>query len=163
MSVGIYYGSTTGCTEGVAGKIADQLAEQNVSMVNVNSAKPSEMLQYDLLLLGTSTWGSGELQDDWAGFIGGLDGLDFSGRRVALFGLGDQAGWGDTFVDGMGLLYEVVKGLNAEVVGSWPVDGYDFIASQAAVDGKFVGLALDENNQAELTDSRIRDWLSLIV
>lgn len=163
MSVGVYYGSTTGCTEGVAGKIADQVAEQSVALVNITAAAPEDLQRYDLLILGTSTWGDGELQDDWASFVGKLDGVDLSGRRVALFGLGDQVGWGDTFVDGMGLLFEVVTGLGAEVVGGWPVTGYDFRSSQAVIDGKFVGLALDENNQPDLTDSRIRDWLSLIV
>ena len=163
MSIGVYYGSTTGATEEVAGKIADLVAEQNVRLENITVAAPGDLLQYDLLILGTSTWGSGELQDDWASFVEKLDGMDFSGHRVALFGLGDQAGWGDTFVDGMGLLYEVVVGLGAEVVGSWPVTGYDFISSQAESDGKFVGLAIDESNQSELTESRIRDWLSLIV
>ena len=97
MSIGVYYGSTTGATEEVAGKIADLVAEQNVRLENITAAAPGDLLQYDLLILGTSTWGSGELQDDWASFVEKLDGMDFSGHRVALFGLGDQAGWGRYF------------------------------------------------------------------
>ncbi len=162
MRVGIYYGSTTGNTECVASMIAAEFKDHEVNVQSIAEAEADSLDGYDLLILGSSTWGSGELQDDWDSFLGKLDSVDLNGKKVALFGLGDQMGWADTFVDAMGIINEKVTGRGAEVVGKCPIDGYNFVASRAVVDGCFVGLALDESNQSDLTGSRVKEWVATL-
>jgi flavodoxin I len=76
--------------------------------------------------------------------------------------LGDQDKYPDEFVDAMGILYEFFKARGANVVGAWPADDYDFISSKALVDGQFVGLVLDQENQKALTETRLDAWLKQI-
>lgn len=114
---------------------------------------------FDFLILGTPTWGYGDLQEDWEQFIPKLKKISLEGKTVALFGLGDSGAYPDTFVDAMAELYEVVTQCGARVVGQVPVDNYDFDSSRAVMDGHFVGLALDEDNESDLTEKRISAWV----
>ena len=84
--------------------------------------------------------------------------MDWTNKPVALFGLGDQYGYTDTFLDAVGMLYEPLVAAGAKVVGRWAGEGYDFEASTAHVDGAFVGLALDADNQSDMTAARVREW-----
>jgi flavodoxin I len=161
--IGIFYGSTTGTTEEVAGRIAKKL---KVSAGDVKSAadlSESAVADYDLLLLGTSTWGNGELQDDWYDALERLKRADLSGKMVALFGCGDSDGYEDSFCDGIGLLYLELKSTGATFIGSVSTDGYQFASSAALIEGKLVGLALDEMNESDLTDDRIEHWVSALL
>jgi flavodoxin I len=157
MKTAVAYGSSTGKAKRAAEAIQAILGGD---LVDVAAAGAADALQAaDVLVLGTSTWGAGDLQDDWAAFLPTLEAMDLSGKTVALFGLGDQAGWGDTFVDGMGILYETVVRLGAlKVVGTTSRAGYDFVQSRALMGDQFVGLALDEENQSEKTQERIANW-----
>lgn len=150
----VIYGSSTGNTENAANAIAGQLGG---SAVNVASAS-LEDLNADVLVLGTSTWGIGDLQDDWFGQIDQLDKVDLKGKKVALFGLGDQNGFGDSFIDGVGTLYHKAVSRGAEIIGRWSTEGYSHSNSTAVVDGKFVGLALDDDNESGKTPERIARW-----
>jgi flavodoxin I len=154
----IIFGSSTGDTENVATRIAEKQKDET-KIINVNDMTPEVFEDCGLILLGSSTWGDGELQDDWEAKIDILKAVDLSGKRVGFFGCGDQEMYSDTFVNAIGILYEAVKDSNGEIVGSWPTDGYSFSESAAVIDGKFIGLALDENNQSELTESRISEWV----
>ena len=131
-------------------------------LVNAADASPDDFSSADRIILGTSTWGVGDLQDDWEGQMGLFDDLDLSGKKAAVFGLGDQEGYPDSFVDGMGILAEKLSEKGALLVGLWPLDGYEFDDSRAVKDGQFVGLALDEDNQSDLTDQRISDWIAAL-
>jgi flavodoxin I len=155
-SIGIFFGSTGGNTENAAEAIAKHLGE--CKLCDVAKAGAADLARYDRLILGTSTWGEGELQDDWERFLQKTDSIDLSGKTVALFGLGDQEGYDEYFVDGMGILCEWVAARGGRVIGSWPVAGYQFEHSRAVKEGAFVGLALDEDNQDDLTDERITQW-----
>lgn len=161
MKIGIYFGSTTGNTRFIAESIGARFvaSENEVCVKNVAETEPSELTDYDLLLLGSSTWGVGELQDDWDEFLPKMSGLDFSGKKVALFGVGDQSGWADTFVDAVGIIYEEMVRLGAVIVGGCSIAGYDFSCSRAVVDGSFVGMAFDQDNQSDLTMARISAWI----
>ncbi len=159
-NIGIFYGSSTGNTEAAADKIKAFLGSADVKSIDVASI--DDLTNYSNILIGSSTWGYGELQDDWEETVDQLTSLDLSGKKVAFFGLGDQTGYPDTFVDAMGLLYEALKNSNAEFIGAWPADDYDFDESKALVNGKFVGLALDDDNQADKTDERIEKWTGLL-
>jgi flavodoxin I len=157
----IFYGSSTGNTESVAKEIAKNLGIQEVFDIAKEGAAKIE--QHEKLILGTSTWGSGDLQDDWDDEWATFKEIDFKGKTVALFGLGDQECYGDNYLDAMGSIYEVVVKNGGIVVGEWSSEGYIHDASAAEIEeGYFVGLALDEDNESELSASRIEQWCSQI-
>ena len=156
--IGIFYGSTTGTTEAVARRLADKLgAEVN----DVCKISVEQVAQYDVLLLGTSTWGDGELQDDWYDGIKVLKKADLSGKMVGLFGCGDSESYADTFCDGMGLLYEDLKDTGCRILGSVSEADYTYGSSVAVIDGEFVGLALDEVNEPDKTEARMDAWVEM--
>ena len=157
--IGLFYGSTTGRTLKVAELIQKAFGPGQVEIVDVRRAAPADLKKYDVLILGTSTWHWGGLQDEWAIFADHLTPQALTGKKVAFFGLGDQKRYPDHFVDGMGLLYDKVKPAGVPVVGTWPKDGYDYQASAAEVDGCLVGLALDEDNEPGSTPGRIHAWV----
>jgi flavodoxin I len=155
---GLFYASCTGNTEDVANKIKD--AKGNIDIFNIANCSKDDIEKYDNIIFGISTWGEGDLQDDWEGFFPQLDDIDFSSKNVAIFGLGDQESYCDYFVDAMGILYSKLIEKGAKVVGFTSTEGYDFEESKAVIDDNtFCGLVLDEDNQDELTDERIQDWI----
>ncbi|QEN09041.1 flavodoxin [Oceanispirochaeta crateris] len=154
----VVYGSSTGNTEEVAGKTAAALG--NADVLAVSDCDADKLKGYDRLILGTSTWGIGDLQDDWDEKLEILSQLDYSGKTVALFGLGDQEGYSDSFVDAMAPLKKEILAAGGTLKGKWPVEGYEFSSSASVEDDSFIGLALDEDNQSNLTDERIKLWVS---
>jgi flavodoxin I len=158
-AIGLFYGSSTGRTQNVAEQIAAEFGPGEVDLHDVRKATVDDLAGYEVLILGTSTWHWGGLQDEWAIFEDELLAEHLKGKKVALFGLGDQKHYGDCFADGVGHLAARVRSLGAEVVGAWPTDDYDFAHSAAVEDGHFVGLVLDEDNQPDRTAERIRSWV----
>lgn len=156
----VVYGSTTGTCEDLAGRIAGKLGVSDViSAADLDAAK---IAGADNLILGTSTWGEGEVQDDWYSALDVIKGADLKGKTVAVFGCGDSVSYADSFCGGMSELYNAAKAAGATLIGEVPADGYTFDASSAVVDGKFVGLALDDVNESDLTDGRIDAWVEEI-
>jgi flavodoxin I len=159
--IGLFFGTQTGNTEAAAEMIQSALGGDSVvTLHDVAEADLDELGEYDCLIIGCPTWNIGELQSDWEGLYDELDALDFSGKKVAYFGVGDQIGYADNFQDAMGMLEEKISQLGGTTVGYWPTDGYEFEESKAVRDGKFVGLALDEDNQPEMTEERVQAWTS---
>jgi flavodoxin I len=157
--IGLFFGTQTGNTETIAEQIQKELGgDKVVTLHDVSSTEVSDFADYDSLIIGCPTWNIGEMQSDWEGLYDELDSIDFKGKTVAYFGPGDQVGYADNFQDAMGILEEKISSLGGKTVGNWPTDGYDFTESKAVKNGQFVGLALDEDNQPELTDRRIKDW-----
>lgn len=159
--VGIFFGTSTGNTETVAEKIASAIGDAELKNVS-DGISAAYFESYDNLVLGTSTWGVGDLQDDWESAIGELQNANLSGKVVALFGLGDSSSYSDTFVNGMARIYDAVKGNGATVVGAVDASDYTYDDSEAVQDGKFVGLAIDEDNESSKTDGRIAAWVANI-
>jgi flavodoxin I len=157
--VGIFYGSSGGNTQSVAKSIAKKLGVDSLDVYDVEKAGSGDLAPYDVLLFGSSTWGLGDLQEDWERFIKTVDSVDLSEKKVALFGCGDSQSYSDTFCDAIGEIYKVVKD-KATVVGFTEKDGYSFDASAAVVNGQLVGLAVDEDNESHLTDERIDRWVA---
>jgi flavodoxin I len=157
--IGIFFGSTTGNTANAGKMIGKELGLEPSDVFDIQNAKIEDVQKYETLIFGTSTWGYGEPQDDWARFQDELSKVDFTEKTVAFFGLGDQYGYADTFVDAMGMLYENVKGKGARIAGMFPTDEYEHESSKAVVDGQFVGLALDDDNQSDMTENRIKTWV----
>jgi flavodoxin I len=155
--IGIFYGSSGGNTQTVAKNIAEKLGVADNDIFDVANAKASDLQAYELLLFGSSTWGLGDLQDDWERFVKTVVSTDLSAKKVALFGCGDSSSYSDTFCDAMGKIYQAIKD-KTTVVGSVDAAGYSFDASEAVAGNRFVGLALDEDNESNLTDKRIDSW-----
>ena len=156
----IIYGSSTGTCEDLATRIGAKLGVDNI--INVTDLDNNVIANNDNLILGTSTWGAGEVQDDWYDGIRTLKSTGLGGKTVALFGCGDSASYSDTFVGGMAEIYNAAKEAGANVIGAVATEGYTFDDSEAVVDGKFVGLALDEMNEDDKTDERIDTWIAEI-
>ena len=163
-AVGLFYGSSSGKTEKIALKIILRLGKFiPVDLFDIATLEYVDLKKYSLLIFGVPTWGIGRLQDDWLTFITNNPPSHINGLYLAFFGLGDQDGYPETFNDGMGLLYEAYKPSGFQHIGKWPVTGYRFEESKAVVDNKFVGLALDEDNQSDKSDERIDIWVSQII
>ena len=159
--IGIFYGSSTGSTSEVAQRLAKALgAEANV--FDVASADAADAAGFDVLLLGSSTWGLGDLQDDWEDFLPKLAEQDLSGKKVALFGCGDADSYPDSFCEAIYKIYEGLASSGCSFIGAYEPEGYSYDATQAEQDGKLIGLCLDEANQSDLTDERIEKWVALI-
>ncbi|MEZ5530090.1 MAG: flavodoxin [Porticoccaceae bacterium] len=158
--IGLFFGSDEGNTESIAQRIACRLGVDVVDVHDIGEVTQLEFLDYDKLILGIPTWDFGQIQSDWEEFWEDLESIDFSGKTVAFVGLGDQFGYGDFFLDAMGMLHDVVVRSAAKVVGHWPTEGYDYDASKAEIPGQgmFVGLAIDEDQQSELTADRLNRW-----
>ena len=165
--VGIFFGTDTGNTRKVAKAIAKHLGDATSKPDNIKNVSVDDLLAYDMLILGSSTYGEGELPgltagtstESWEEFLPGLAGADFSAKTIALFGLGDQEGYPDNFVDALGMLYDAFADCGAKFVGFTSTEGFSFNRSKAVTDDQFVGLVLDEDNQKEQTEVRIADWL----
>ncbi len=155
----VIYGSSTGTCEAIAEKIASKLG---CEALNVQDLTTDIINNHQNLILGTSTWGAGEMQDDWYDGVKTLQNADLSGKTIALFGCGDCESYSDTFVGGIAELYNGIKDSSANFIGSVDTDGYTFDDSEAVIDGKFIGLPLDDINEDDKTDMRIEDWLSAI-
>lgn len=160
--IGLFYGSTTGKTQSAAEMVQDEFGGDNVvSLHDIADLKDGALFnEYQNIIVACPTWDIGELQADWQGYFDELDDVDFSGKKIAYFGTGDQIGYSENFQDAMGILEEKISGLGGKTIGHWPTDGYDFEESKAVKNGKFVGLALDEDNQSELTEKRIKIWVT---
>ncbi|TDJ80419.1 flavodoxin FldA [Campylobacter volucris] len=158
MSIAVIFGSSMGNTEGAANMIAEKLGISDV--LNIADIDADKINSYDKLICGTSTWGSGDLQDDWDGFD--FSKLNLNGKTVAVFGMGDSESYSDTYCSGMGKLAQGLKSAGANLVGAVSTGGYTFEASDAVEGDKFVGLALDNDNHEDLTENRINTWIEQI-
>ena len=154
---GIFYGSTTGTTKDIALQLAARFNIHIDDVHDVSNTAPDAVGAYDFLIMGTSTWGAGEIQDDWYDFLSGVESLDLKGKTIALYGVGDES-MTDTFCDGLGELYQRLTATGAKFVGQTDTTGYEFNKSRALHDGKFVGLVLDEVNKPDLCDLKLTAW-----
>lgn len=162
--IGLFYGSDDGNTENIARRIQARLGAEVVALHDIADVTQLDFEQYSNIILGIPTWDFGQIQSDWEEFWDDIASVDFSGKTVALYGLGDQFGYGDFFLDAMGMLHDVVKNAGATMIGYWPVQGYEFDASKAWLEdeGLFVGLGLDEDQQPELSRERLNSWCQQI-
>ncbi|MDO4704153.1 flavodoxin FldA [Tannerella sp.] len=156
----IIYGSTTGTTEDIAGRIASQMNIASEDVYEVAKVTAADVAQYDMLLLGCSTWGAGDLQDDWYDGLETLKQADLAGKKIGLFGAGDSSSYSDTFCSALGVIYEGLKSSGATFVGQVDPSEYTFDSSEAVVDGQFIGLPIDEENEPNKTDDRIGRWVA---
>jgi len=158
--IGIFYASAMGNTEAAAMDIQEEIGKDNADVIHVTDAEKSTVEKYDYLIIGGSTWGTGEIQDDMDDFFDVLDEVNLKGKKVAIFGLGDQEAYPFAFVNSLGDLYDKIKEKGAKIVGgNWSTDGYNYESSKAERDGKFVGLVLDVDVQPDKSAERIKKWV----
>lgn len=155
----VVYGSSTGTCESLAQNIGKKLGAE---VVNVAELTEEQVSGAENLILGTSTWGAGEMQDDWYDGVKVLKNAGLNGKTVALFGCGDSESYADTFCGGMRELRDAAQDAGANVLNGVAADGYTFDDSEAVEDGKFVGLALDDLNESDKTEERIDAWIAQI-
>ena len=158
----LFFGSDTGYTADVAEKIRQVWGGDEVAIKDIVDAGVEDFEKPTKIIIGSSTWHDGQLVSGWDMFIDELDEVDFSGKKVAIYGLGDQIGYADWFCTAIGILGKKVQERGATLIGSWPNDGYEFEDSEGFADGKWMGLPLDETNQSELTDGRLEKWIAQI-
>ena len=160
MATAIFFASSTGNSEEIASKISSKL--DDIEVFDLAGTTIEKINNYDKIILGGSTWGDGELNDDWEDAWVDFCKLDLSNKTIALFGLGDQESYSDEFCSALGIIYEQINSMGAKVIGFTSTQGYYHDASKAQVEDKFVGLILDEDNQSDLTDERIENWVNEI-
>lgn len=164
--IGLFYGSSTGNTEAVSYQIKgefDNYPEWDVEVHNIGATSPEQMLQYNYIIMGIPTWNTGQLQDDWEFFMPRLAEMDLSGKKVALFGLGDQNGYGYNFLDALGDLTDEVLKRGADVMGLWPIQtNYQYEESKAEVEDHFLGLGVDNDGQEDMTPKRLSEWVKQV-
>jgi flavodoxin I/flavodoxin II len=167
LEIGLIFGSDTGNTEDIGNKISEAIEAHggSVEMINVDEASTDELEGFDFIIMGIPTWDFGGIQADWDNFEGDLEETDLSGKLVALYGLGDQEGYDEWFLDAMGWLRDGVAGTGATLIGSWSTEGYNYKKSKAENADKslFCGLGIDEDGQPELTDQRVQDWVTQLI
>ena len=166
-TIGLFYGTDTGNTERAAKRIKELLETHygagTVELNEIYKKKSEDMAKYNWLVLGMPTWYDGELQGDWESYIAEMQKIDFSKKKVAFFGLGDQYGYASYFIDALLVFAEIVEKNNGKLYGLWPVAGYEHDYSKAQRGDHFLGLALDVDNQDELTEERLQKWVPQVL
>ena len=163
----LVFGTDTGNTEEVAEKIQEQFSASGhvVEIIDVTDCSAGRISDAEACIFGIPTWDFGGIQGDWEDFKEELEAAELSGKKIALYGLGDQFGYGDFFIDAVGWLHEIIQPMGADIKGYWPVTGYDFTESRALSPCRtyFYGLAVDDDQQFEQTDARINTWVQQIL
>lgn len=169
--IGIFFGTETGTTRLVAKKIHARLGDEIADKpLNVNRITPADMLRYDALILGTPSYGVGQipgrtagcLEANWEEFLAQMSAPDFRGKRIAFFGLGAQERYSERFASSLRRLHDVFQGFGADIVGHWSTEGYQFEHSASVLDERFVGLVIDQRTQGMHTEARIDTWVAQV-
>lgn len=165
--IGLFFGPLKGSVHRVAEKVKAAFGEQELELVAVNEASAADLEKYNLIIFGISTvgketWDSNYSNTDWSKFFPNISKVDFSGKTVAIFGLGDHVTYSSYFVNAIGILAKELMKKGATIVGQVDPSGYEFDESEAIIDGKFIGLPIDEDFEPELTDERVANWVKSI-
>ena len=158
----VFYDSQTGNTE----KCAEYVKEAaGIGMEYIGDASDDTIKGEDAIIVGAPTWHTGEDEcrsgtswDEW--LYETLPNLGLDGKKVAIFGCGDQSSYSDYFCDAAGELYDQFTKAGAKIYGMTSTDGYEHVSSKAEVDGKFVGLMFDEDNQYDMSEDRAKNWVA---
>ena len=165
--IALIYWPKNGNVEKSGEKMVGKLGEDKVDIFTITSVDVEKIPEYKLLIIGNSTVGADNWEDThksrWYEFFAKLEKLDLSNTFVAIYGLGDQILYPDNFVDGIATIKEEFGKCGANFIGRWPIEGYEHTDSKSIDGEEFLGLALDEDQQSELSEERIDKWLSQIL
>lgn len=158
--IGLFYITESVKTANIAIQIKQTFGDNTkIDIIPIEDVWQKDFEKYKNLIVGTSTWLDGELPVYWDEILEDIKSLNLSGHKVAIFGLGDQKNYPDNFVDGIGILAEAFEKTGADLVGQTSAEGYIFNQSLALNDNQFDGLAIDVENQSDLTARRIKGWV----
>jgi len=162
--VGIFYGPAGGSTERVAKKIQAAFGSDVADLIPIKGCKASDIDKYENVIFGCSTigketWQSDKPKPDWDIFRPEIEKINYKGKTFALFGLGDHITYAANFVDAIGILAKEMLNHSASIIGRVPSCEYEFKDSEAIIDKQFIGLPIDEDFEADLTDRRIKEWV----
>lgn len=138
--------------------LVEALGEKNIEKINAETVTGEHIRSFDNLIFGVPTWFDGELPNYWDEFVPELEDMTLKGKKIAVFGNGDQKNYPENFVDGIGMMADLLESKGAMIVGLTSVKGYDFESSKALRGDKLVGLALDFENQPRQNKERIAKW-----
>lgn len=159
---GLIYGTSTGNTETAAGAIAEKTGLEAVAIDDISGSE--DLAAYDGLIVGLPTWNTGADEyrsgTTWDDYLEEIRGLDLAGKPVAVFGCGDSQSYGDNFCDGIEELHGAFQAAGAKMIGYVDASGYQHTESKSEVDGRFLGLPLDEDNEDDMTEGRVASWVS---
>lgn len=166
--IAIFFGPLDGSVHRIAKLVASKIGPEKVDLIHIASASAADLEKYTKIIFGISTIGKDTWQQkfdntDWSHFLPVVTSFDFSGKRVAIFGLGDHITYAYHFVDSMGLLAKTIRNQGGEIYGKVSTDGYTFQDSEAIVEGKFIGLPVDEDFESELTEERVSSWIDSLM
>lgn len=160
QKIAIVYSFNTQKTGKIAKRIKEAFGKDaTVELLNIEEITADEFLQYNNLICGTATWFDGELPNHWDEFVPELEDMDLKGKRVALFGLGDQKGYPENFLDGMGILGEIMEAQGARLVGFTSTEEYTYESSRAERGDQFIGLGIDFETQGTKNKDRVNGWV----
>jgi len=164
--IGIFVGTAGGTSMKVADALVEEFEIDEDDVINMEDDFDDidQMLEYDILFLGSSTWGQGDLHFSWVDTILEIEDeeIDFSGKTVAFFGAGDCKKHGEHFCSALGKLHKTFTNAGAKAIGFIPKDDYEYEFSLAQMDGKLCGCAIDEHNEKEKTHNRIETWIGVL-
>ena len=156
----IIYSFHTQKSKKVAEKIIEAFGEPSIVAINAEELTKEVFNEYDNFILSAPTWFDGELPNYWDEFVPDLEEMDLKNKTFAVFGLGDQKGYPENFCDAIGILVGILENCGAKIIGQTSLEGYTFESSKAQRGNIFVGLPLDQENQARLTQQRIENWVA---
>ncbi len=165
--IGLFFGPLKGSVHRVAEKVKAAFGEEQIELISVNEASATDLEKYDKIIFGISTvgketWDSNYSNTDWSKFFPNISKVDFTGKTVAIFGLGDHITYSGYFVNAVGVLAKELMKNGANIVGQVDPSGYEFDESEAIINGEFIGLPIDEDFEPELTDERVANWVKSI-
>jgi flavodoxin I len=156
--IGLFYSFNTTKTGQAVKMLVEILGKEKVDLVNAETVTEEQVLSYDYLIFGVPTWFDGELPNYWDEFVPALEDMNLEGKKVAIFGNGDQKNYPENFVDGIGIMADLLEDRGAKIVGTTSVEGYHFESSRALRGDRLAGLALDFENQPRQNKERIGKW-----
>jgi len=157
--IALIYSFNTKKTGKIAAQIKEAFDDDSLEMLNAEEITEKLFLSYDRIIMGVATWFDGELPNYWDEFLPALEDLDLTGKRIALFGLGDQKGYPENFLDGVGIMASILEDRGAVLVGFTSAEGYEFESSRALRENRFTGLAIDYENQGSMNKQRVAAWV----
>jgi flavodoxin I len=159
--IGIFCASAGGNSLKIADELAEAFEVDEIINMEEDFDEVSQLLEYDILFIGSSTWGQGDVHHSWVDplFEIASDDIDFSGKTVVFFGAGDSQKHSEHFCSALGKLNKVFVAAGAKPIGFVPKEDYSYDFSLAEIDGKLCGLAIDEHNESSKTPQRIERWI----
>ena len=164
----IFFSPKGGNVDSVANKLGELIGNDKVDIIPVKEVEKGDLYKYNKIILvgstvGTDHWNNEIVVDEWPEFFTKTEEISFENKKLALVGLGNSVLYPEHFADGMAVLYERIKEQNGEILGFFDAKVYDYTDSESVNDeGLFCGLAIDEDNEPELTTERLEKWISIL-